>query len=104
MSVVRVFEDIDMRLGITGLTELLGKRNTKAHKPDDMFMFINKKKTHVKVVWSEQYCLQFRKQEKITVEELKAIPSYFKRQFMDYKAERRAAEILGKSFDVKAVS
>jgi hypothetical protein len=107
MSLVKVFEDVDMRFGITGLGEFLTKHKVKASDANDMFMFINKKKCALKIIWGDRFLLNLRKpsnEGKITIDEIKAIPRYFAKQLMDFKVERRAAEILGATFKVKAVS
>ena len=106
MAVVRVFPDTDMRMGISGLTEMMLKAKVKLSGSNDMMLFINKKMTACKITWDGRFCLHLRKpadEGRITIDEIQSIPSFFKGRFLEFKIQRRAQEILGSTFHVKAV-
>lgn len=76
--VAKVFIDIDMRLGLNGLSEYLKDKRIKVES-HAMVMFLNRRKNQVKIMWASKYVLSFRKDSGfITIDELKEIPSYFR--------------------------
>lgn len=83
MGIARVFFDQALRYGIPGLTELLKSKRVsqKAIQSSDMTMFVNSKRTIVKIFWGGNYLLTFSKgkgEGKITADEIRAIPDFFK--------------------------
>lgn len=100
MAIARVFFDSDMRFGITGLTEAAKKQGVKAEtlKETDFLLFMNKKKTSLKIIWGQRYLLNLRKpldEGKITMEEIMNIPNYFKGKFIAGSAEMVLRKGLG---------
>lgn len=76
--VAKVFIDIDMRLGLNGLSEYLSDKRVKVDA-SSMVMFLNRRKNQVKIMWASKYVLSFRKDSGyITIDELKEIPRYFR--------------------------
>lgn len=99
MGIVRAFFDIDMRLGQTGLGQTMIAAGVKptAIKSGDFVMFMNKKKTMVKVLWDHVYMLQIRKTEgKISIEDLYRIPDQFKKWGIAGPVEKKILYHLGK--------
>lgn len=95
-----MFFDIDMRLGINGLTEVLRKGGIKAQaaNSDDFFMFMNRRKTQSKIMWVGEYLLQIRKDEgKITLDDILAVPKFFKKPLIGGPVMRQVQNHLGKT-------
>lgn len=103
MAVAKVFLDVNMGLGIPGLTKLLEENRiaVKAAHTDTMFMFLNRNRNQVKILWHERFMLHFRKSEDaITIDELKKIPNYFKAQIITGKIETQLAKFINKKTNV----
>jgi hypothetical protein len=103
MGIVRVYFNQDLRYGIPGLTEILGSAATDA-RPSDMFMFMNRKRTSLKIIWAGQYLLTMTKRTGgiITLGEIKQIPQVFRGGFMGARLERSLETTLRQSVDVWA--
>lgn len=79
MAIAKVFIDVDMRLGIPGLTELCKSKRLGIMKSDAMVLFLNKKRNLCKIFWNKEFMLTFKKEAGyISIEELKNIPYYFR--------------------------
>ncbi len=105
MAVVKVFFDIDMRLGIDGLSKVMKSAGVKPATADDMMMFMNRRKTYVKILWDGRFVLQLRKpneEGRLTLEEIRTIPGFFKGSFMNSTIEQRIVKTLGTQLKVRA--
>lgn len=90
MSVVRVFLDVNMGLGIPGLNELIKAHGVpQRENSTDMLMFVNSRRTQIKILWSKKYLLHLRQETPIKIDDIKRIPMFFKENII-------AAKIQGK--------
>lgn len=76
-----------MRNGITGFMNFLEEKkiDLNAMGPQDMVMFVNRKKTSIKIVWGRRHLYYYRKlarEGQITVAEILEIPKSFSGQFV----------------------
>lgn len=94
MAIAKVFFDIDMRLGIDGFEEIL-KRKKVTLRANEFAMFMNRKQTYIKIYWGGHYILNYRKGKQISVEDIKSIPEYFKREIMSANIERQIQKFIG---------
>lgn len=95
MAVVRVFLDVNMGLGIPGLNELIKTHGVpQKENSSDMLMFVNSRRTQVKILWSKKYMLHLRKEEAIKLEDIKKIPMFFKEHIIAGKIEGRVSKSL----------
>lgn len=103
--IAKVFIDIDMRLGAQGLTEYLKEHRSKLD-PGVMAMFLNRKKTQIKILWNRDFVLSFRKESGyITIDDIKNIPSYFKSPlFKNRSLEQHFMKHLKESISVELTS
>jgi hypothetical protein len=105
MAIARVYFDQDLRYGIDGFTkELQAKRiSQKAIASDDMTMFVNTRRTHVKIFWAGQFVLSFRKRKgegKVTVQDLKSIPKCFSSGMFNASVQKHLGNHLEKGIHV----
>lgn len=85
MAIAKVFFDINLAMGIPGLTQVAKKQGVlgKDLLAQDFLLFVNRRKTQCKIMWSAKYLLQVRKADgKLTLKDLTLIPQYFKGQIM----------------------
>ncbi len=95
MAVVRVFLDVNMGLGIPGLNELIKTHGVpQKENSSDMLMFVNSRRTQVKLLWSKKYLLHLRQETPIKIEDLKRIPAFFSGPILDGKIEGRVHKTL----------
>lgn len=82
MAIVKVFFDVPGGLGLPGLTALAQER--KVRIGDGKFvMFMNRRRSAVKIVLDERSVFCYRKPSgEISLEELREIPYLFKQQWM----------------------
>jgi hypothetical protein len=103
MSIVKVFLDMPTQYGIPGLTKVLLQNNIvlAAVPSGTMFMFVNRKRTQVKILWDSEYLLHLRKdRDPWTIEELKKIPMFFKNTMIGPKIEQQLSKYIAKRVSV----
>lgn len=89
MAVAKLFFDVNMGLGIPGLTNLAREKRTR---PGDgkYLLFMNRKRTKVKILLDEQTLVTYSKASGvITIEELKALPLTFKGEWISSSIEAK---------------
>jgi hypothetical protein len=103
MAVVKVYLDVSMGLGIPGLTKLLEESGIAVHHApvDTMWMFLNRNRTQIKILWGGVYMLHLRKSsDPWSIEELKRIPSFFKQSLLSGKIENQLTKYISKRVNV----
>lgn len=95
MAIMRVFLDVNMGLGIPWLTELIKTHGTpQKENSSDMLMFVNSRRTQIKLLWSKKYLLHLRQETPIKIEDLKKIPAFFNGPIVGGKIEGRITKTL----------
>lgn len=84
MAVARVFFDVPMNLGLPGLTRLATQKRVRITE-DKYLMFMNRKRTKVKIICGEHTLLIYSKDQPISLTELQQLPVKFKGDWMDAK-------------------
>jgi len=104
MGIVRVYFNQDLRCGLPGLSDVLGSSVLGDARPTDMFMFMNRKRTSLKIMWGGKYLLTMTKKNGgiITLDEIKEIPTQFRGTFLGQRLERGLTSTLQQSVDVWA--
>lgn len=96
MAIAKVFFDVQANLGLPGLVALARERRVKMDG-DSFLMFMNRKRTRVKIMFNETCLFQYAKDGniQITMEELKALPGIVKGNwFEDAKVKEKIGEWL----------
>lgn len=82
-------------MGLPGLNEILATKRIKL-KPGEFAMFLNRKQDKVKIVWSGEYMLMVGKAKgRISLDDLRAIPAFFRSNFLSSQIAKQIESHLG---------
>jgi hypothetical protein len=81
--VIKIFFDVP-NYGIPGLVTLAREKRAKVGE-GDMLMFVNRNRTRVKILFSDQSLFTYASRQEITIEEIKALPDLVKGKWFEDK-------------------
>lgn len=98
--ICRVYFDVDMRMGVKGLTEMLKDKRVAVGrmKDADMVLFLNRGKTHFKLLCGSGHLVMWSGQRRLTMNDIEKIPLLFgsERSIIEGKNLDKVHEIVGK--------
>lgn len=94
MAIAKVLTDVPMGLGLPGLMSLAKSKGLKFGE-GQYLMFMNRKRTKLKVLFDDQTILCFAKDSgEFTIEELGAIPSRISKRWFSPEIESVLSRVL----------
>lgn len=102
--ILRVYFDVDMRMGANGLREMCKtKRLAMSHMKDtDFVLFLNRKKTSFKMLSASGYLVSFTGQKYLTMDDIEKVPQIFgsDKSLLQGKNLDKVHEIVSKNLKV----